>query len=497
MISTLWKYPWFAPEHITVKERIMLFEVACGLLKALMRQLRGDTTRQASSASLNIELLQELCCAVMNVPFSAGQKDYAAALMTEYGFEHVVDSVRRSNLGPFADSWPFEALDKTEGVSFESMQYYIGLLYKSSPTPQLSLAQRSVLGRSQRNTSPFGLFTIEYATTKLGDLTLADVAQYEWHAVEVALRKALRSESQSLIENLENLALTHDQVSMSRGRSASDFMPSAAHNNVVAHGKETVRTVSASTITGSPERQSLSPSTPPRYGGQGNPHLSPAQQLMIKHRLASAPILSQQFSSSHAQAVEQAQSPLMWQLQPAVQSHPQQAASGALSSSPSSSSQDSDGHSKSDANRQFSLHGLGHGLGVSPPIKKTRAGNPSIGSNASSTHSFHTAYSEGGGQKAPIAGISSIHDGTAARPTAATHGSTQKSPFNPAAAEFSSPGLIMAQSTFKKASLNPSAATFSSDFSTWGPIGGAGISSSRHSGPSAARSWADAARGQK
>ncbi|GAB7344884.1 hypothetical protein MBLNU457_3323t3 [Dothideomycetes sp. NU457] len=487
IISTLWKYPWFAPELITVKERVMLFEVACGLLKALMRSLRGDTTRQSSSANLNIELLQELCCAVFNVPFSAGQKDYAAAMMTEYGFEHVVDSVRRGNLGPFADSWPFEALDKTEGVSFESMQYYVGLLCKSSPAPQLSLAQRSMLGRPQHSTSPFGLFTIDYATPKLGDLVLADVAQYEWNAVEVALRKALRSESQSLIENLENLALTHDQESMSRGRSASDFIPVAIPNNLFAHKQEAVRTVSASTITGSPERHSQSPSTPPRRGGQGNPHLSPAQQLMIKHRLASAPIPSQQLTSSHASAVEQAQSPLMWQLQAATQPHPQQAVSGALSTSPSSSSQGSDGHNKSAGERQFSLHGLGHGLGVSPP-KTTHAGNPSTVSTTSSTHSFHTAYSEGAGQKGPTtAGISSMHD------PARSGAAAQKTPWNPAAAEFSSPGLMTAQSTnSKKATLNPSAATFSSDFSTWGPIG-----SASGSGQGGARSWADAARGPK
>lgn len=458
-----------------------------------MRQLRGDTTRQANTANLNIELLQELCCAVFNVPFSAGQKEHVAALMTEYGFEHVVDSVRRSNLGPFADYWPFQALDKTDGASFESMQYYVGLLYKSSPAPQLSLAQRSMLGRPQRNSSPFGLFTIDYATPKLSDLSLTAVAQYEWNAVEIALRKALRSGSQSLIENLENLALTHDQASMSRGRSASDFMPSAVPNNVMTYGNEALRTVSASTITGSPEHHSPSPSTPPRRGGQGNPHLSPGQQLMIKHRLASAPMPSQQLSSSHAQAVEQAQSPLMWQLSAATQPHPQQAVSGALlSSSPSGSSHASNSPSKSNTDRQFSLHGLGHGLGVSPPSKQARGGNPSIASNASSTYSFHTAHSEGGDQKVAVPGLSSIHDGTSARPDAATLDIAPRTVFNPAAAEFSSPGLNMAQSTSKKATLNPDAATFSSDFSTWGPIGGAS-----GSGATAGRSWADAARGPK
>jgi len=492
MISTLWKYPWFAPEHVTVKERVMLFDVACGLLKALMRQLRGDTNRQTSSASLNIELLQELCCAVMNVPFSTGQKDHVMALMTEYTFDHVVDSVRRSDAGLFSTSWPFEALDKKDGVSIEVLQYYVGLLNKSAPAPQLSLAQRSVLGRSQRNTSPFGLFTIDYATTKLGELTLAAVAQYEWHAVERALRKALRSESQSLIENLENLALTHDQASVSRGRSTSDFMPSAVPKVVSAQEKRATRTVSASAFVESPGRQSASPSTPPRRAGQDNPHLSPAQKLMLQHCIASSPMRAQKSNTGNTQASNQGHSPLMWQLQPAVEHRPLQAAAGAGASSPSSSGQDSDDYSRSIADRNFNLHGLGHNIGVSPPVNRSRAGNPSIGSNTSSTHSFHTAYSEELNQKTPIAGLFSIHDGISENAGAATQGHPQKTFLNPAAAEFPSLGMTMAQPASKKATLNPSAATFSSDFSTWGPIGGA-----VRPGASTARSWADAAKGPK
>ena len=120
MISTLYKYPWFANEHVSLKERDMIFDITCNLLRTLMRQLRtAHHRRNEIVPQLTVELLQEFLRAALTVPFSQRQKAVVVDVINEHEHGVLVSSVGYQGLGSLTQAWPFEALDKKPGVQLE------------------------------------------------------------------------------------------------------------------------------------------------------------------------------------------------------------------------------------------------------------------------------------------------------------------------------------------------------------------------------------------
>jgi len=120
MISTLYKYPWFAIDYVLVKERDMLFDIACSMLRFLARHLRDARPHPRDGLpQLTVELLQELLCATLTVPFSQNQKLQIVNIMEQLGFRSLVGSAGYQSLGPLSAHWPFRILDMKPGVSME------------------------------------------------------------------------------------------------------------------------------------------------------------------------------------------------------------------------------------------------------------------------------------------------------------------------------------------------------------------------------------------
>jgi len=101
----------------------MLFDITSSMLRHLARHVRNARPRPGQALpQLTIELLQELLCAALTVPFSQTQKLHIVRLIEEEGHGILVESVGYQSLGLWTVHWPFDILDKKPGVSMEVLE---------------------------------------------------------------------------------------------------------------------------------------------------------------------------------------------------------------------------------------------------------------------------------------------------------------------------------------------------------------------------------------
>ena len=109
MISTLYKFPWFAPQYYTLEQRNKLFTVYCAQLRVLV-----DKVEEAETVGLDNKLIMDFFFAGMNCPgFGERMKSQIVKMAGRWA-----DTF---NLSPLAAHWPFDVLGRQQQITDDSL----------------------------------------------------------------------------------------------------------------------------------------------------------------------------------------------------------------------------------------------------------------------------------------------------------------------------------------------------------------------------------------
>ncbi|KAI0886052.1 uncharacterized protein GGS22DRAFT_179066 [Annulohypoxylon maeteangense] len=150
MISTVKKYPWHMPEHITIKERDCMYDAGLRMVGQLQRRIsKGEKPER-----LTPQLLSRLAEAILSCPgFSISQKDNVAyrANMPEH-------KMRDLGQPRFAELWRhLQVLNTKEGVPLDIIEYYIAVVREETTriADFQGISQQQRLLAEQRSTSNY------------------------------------------------------------------------------------------------------------------------------------------------------------------------------------------------------------------------------------------------------------------------------------------------------------------------------------------------------
>ncbi|KAK4635208.1 hypothetical protein CLAFUW4_01396 [Fulvia fulva] len=196
MITTLQKYPWYAVEHVTIRERRAIYDCTINLIRILMENLRRANSRY-SPLEPTPALLQELAVAALTCPgFSEKQKSNIVGLLHQSGFKAIADgqsiNVRLGGNHELSSTWPFATLSIQPGTDMELVKFYAGLFRKATETSDSSsLHSRQIAKTSGAKGNPMGDIHINYGKN-VHDLSLAEAAKKEFTKIEQLLGRVCK-----------------------------------------------------------------------------------------------------------------------------------------------------------------------------------------------------------------------------------------------------------------------------------------------------------------
>ncbi|EME48599.1 hypothetical protein DOTSEDRAFT_49044 [Dothistroma septosporum NZE10] len=196
MITTLQKYPWYAVEHVTIRERRAIYDCTTTLVRILIENLRRANNRY-SPLEPTPALLQELVVAALTCPgFSEKQKSNIVAQLHQNGFKSMADghgiNVRLGGNHELSTTWPFATLSIVPGTNMDLVKYYAGLFRQATEASQSpSLHDRQMAKSNGTKSGPMGEIHINYGKN-VGDLSLAEVAKREYNKIEQLLGRVCK-----------------------------------------------------------------------------------------------------------------------------------------------------------------------------------------------------------------------------------------------------------------------------------------------------------------
>lgn len=151
MIMTLYKYPWFAHEHVFLAERDALFECVFASTRALITLLRRTHHDKPDNSRPTKSTLTELVTAILVCPgFTEAQKSAVAATLRNSGMPQLTDdralNLRFGGIDKYAAHMPFLALVKQPGVDDKMVEV--------SPSLSLHSTSCSFADTPPNSTSP-------------------------------------------------------------------------------------------------------------------------------------------------------------------------------------------------------------------------------------------------------------------------------------------------------------------------------------------------------
>ena len=122
MITTLHKYPWHTPQHVSFRERKLIFDTTLTCFRWLIAFIR-----RGKDQALTPILLQELAVAALTCPgFSEQQKSTIVSTMQQGGFGGMAAGsgigVRFGGNSRLSSVLPFQVLAFKAGVSEEVIE---------------------------------------------------------------------------------------------------------------------------------------------------------------------------------------------------------------------------------------------------------------------------------------------------------------------------------------------------------------------------------------
>ncbi|EEA26942.1 hypothetical protein TMatcc_004778 [Talaromyces marneffei ATCC 18224] len=188
LISTLWKFPWFATSMYTVADRDELYQAAVQQILELCERVK-----QCRIIGLNESLLVDLLRAGVKCPaFNERQKFCLIAAAEMPAFSPIV---RRSHF----EFWPFDCLAKDSSASEYDVMYYAQLTRKALGTcdkDNLIIPNNWQNRAGLMKESPWGHLWIEWNFhNKI--TTFEDASKVELQLASDLIRTALNAENQN------------------------------------------------------------------------------------------------------------------------------------------------------------------------------------------------------------------------------------------------------------------------------------------------------------
>ncbi|SZF00782.1 unnamed protein product [Blumeria hordei] len=184
LISTLYKFPWFMVNHITIEDRDLLHRTTMQMLRFLRERVVSDYNNMYLTPMLYKRVWR---AALRCRGFSPSQKDDIVLLV---GLPW--EKAQEFGLPPFAAFWKhLWTIGAHPSAPCDLIMWYIARIREfTADTKQLSLAERAAQGD---NNEPelFGLLHkhIDYGNhAEFKKCTLAQVAEAEWAGMEKILR---------------------------------------------------------------------------------------------------------------------------------------------------------------------------------------------------------------------------------------------------------------------------------------------------------------------
>ncbi|KAL3449285.1 hypothetical protein BJX65DRAFT_317071 [Aspergillus insuetus] len=167
-ISTLYKYPWYAPELYTVHDRNQLFELANRHIKSLVARIKRYNT-----VGLDQKLLHDLLQAGLKCPAFNERQKYTLCINSEISSE--------INKSPEIGKWfPFDSLVKMPNFPEEIHRYYARLISIGS-VPKIGNMDLPNMFPADHPTlrSPYGPIWFEWPQAISGNITWASAVNHE------------------------------------------------------------------------------------------------------------------------------------------------------------------------------------------------------------------------------------------------------------------------------------------------------------------------------
>ncbi|KAH8597719.1 hypothetical protein B0O99DRAFT_507229 [Bisporella sp. PMI_857] len=195
LISTLQKaslkpcsYPWYMVDNITIEDRNLLYNATMALLNLLMERINNNT----DPLNLNNMLLKRVWRAALKCcGFTPTMKDNIVCTC------NIDESFAREiGIAPYASYWKdLWTIGAKPNTPSDLVLWYVTLIREATETEKktLSLAEQAASGDVSKEIKLFGDIRkyIGHDSKELAHMTLAQVAQKEWAAIELLLRRAL------------------------------------------------------------------------------------------------------------------------------------------------------------------------------------------------------------------------------------------------------------------------------------------------------------------
>lgn len=133
MITTLYKYPWYATDNILETERGRLYESVYTTIRSLinlLQKIKGN--RQAERTKPSTDTLKELAVAALVCPgFSEKEKYGIVAVLVGGGYHQLTKplgmSLRFGGNHHFSADWPFRVAVKQPGTHDDVVEVSLNL----------------------------------------------------------------------------------------------------------------------------------------------------------------------------------------------------------------------------------------------------------------------------------------------------------------------------------------------------------------------------------
>ncbi|KAL2842218.1 hypothetical protein BJY01DRAFT_256788 [Aspergillus pseudoustus] len=167
-ISTLYKYPWYAPELYTVHDRNQLFELANRHIMSLVSRVK-----RVNTVGLDQKLLHDLLQAGLRCPAFNERQKYTLCINSEITSE--------INKFPEIGKWfPFDSLARMPNFSEELHLYYASLITNGT-MPNIENIELSNMFPMEHPTlrSPYGSIWFEWPQSVSSSITWESAVNHE------------------------------------------------------------------------------------------------------------------------------------------------------------------------------------------------------------------------------------------------------------------------------------------------------------------------------
>ncbi|PWY83497.1 hypothetical protein BO70DRAFT_335557 [Aspergillus heteromorphus CBS 117.55] len=209
-ISTLYKFPWYAPEFYTVHDRNQLFELTNRHIMSLVSRMRKSNT-----VGLDQRLLRDLLQAGLNCPGFNERQKYTLCVNSEEDSEI-------AKIPDLSKWFPFDTLVNLPNFEYVAHLYYANLISQGTVRETINNELPNSFPVNTGLISPFGRIWFEWPTEVAKRVSWEEAVEQEAATLSnLVLSGWMHSEGKSYSSNQSNLSPSSPSTNKSASRTES------------------------------------------------------------------------------------------------------------------------------------------------------------------------------------------------------------------------------------------------------------------------------------